>query len=75
MKVISLWQPWASLVVLGHKKIETRGFKPSLAMQHILKTEGFLIHASKKESHFQTILGSNKELPHGAIIGKVKLVE
>lgn len=26
MKLISLWQPWATLVVLGHKKIETRGW-------------------------------------------------
>lgn len=26
MKVITIWQPWASLIVLGHKKIETRGW-------------------------------------------------
>lgn len=24
MKALTLWQPWASLVALGHKKVETR---------------------------------------------------
>ena len=26
MKVLSIWQPWASLIVHGHKIIETRGW-------------------------------------------------
>ena len=26
MKAISLWQPWASAIALGHKRIETRGW-------------------------------------------------
>lgn len=26
MKAISLWQPWASAIALGYKKIETRGW-------------------------------------------------
>lgn len=26
MKAISLWQPWASAIALGHKTIETRGW-------------------------------------------------
>ena len=26
MKAISLWQPWASLVAFGEKKVETRGW-------------------------------------------------
>ena len=26
MKAISLWQPWASAIALGHKSIETRGW-------------------------------------------------
>lgn len=28
MKCISLWQPWASLIALGHKRIETRSWAP-----------------------------------------------
>lgn len=26
MKTLSLWQPWASAIALGHKQIETRGW-------------------------------------------------
>lgn len=29
MKALPLWQPWASLVVCGAKRVETRGFSPS----------------------------------------------
>lgn len=28
MKIITLWDPWASLLSTGHKKIETRGWRP-----------------------------------------------
>lgn len=87
MKVISLLQPWASLVVLGHKKIETRSWNT--------KHRGeLLIHASKKFDErlksiccmkpFRQILIEEGllnvdncpvkfSLPTGAIIGKVKL--
>lgn len=41
MKCVSLWQPWASLIALGHKRIETRswetGYRGRLA-----------IHAAKR---------------------------
>lgn len=26
MKALSIWQPWASLIISGHKRIETRGW-------------------------------------------------
>lgn len=41
MKALSLWQPWASLVALGSKKIETR----SWATSH---RGPIAIHAAKK---------------------------
>ena len=42
-KVLSLIQPWASLAVLGHKKIETRSWNT--------KYRGELfIHASSKKN-------------------------
>lgn len=47
MKVISLTQPWASLIIIGAKGIETRGYQPSKATKKILKKEYLLIHASK----------------------------
>ncbi len=82
MKVLSLLQPWASLVVLGHKKIETRSWDT--------KHRGeLLIHASKKKirvdentqallDHLCEIPGFMEDydqLPYGAIIGKVNLID
>jgi hypothetical protein len=80
MKVLSLLQPWASLVVLGHKKIETRSWNT--------KHRGpLLIHASASKKpvyrgitlDFQTQLfglqiPKYEVLPFGAIIGQVELV-
>lgn len=84
MKVLSLLQPWASLVVLGHKKIETRSWNTKYRGE-------LLIHASmgKKKEAIQLFNDSKKsflynsklrgvafnDLPFGAIIGKVNLVD
>ncbi len=83
IKCISLWQPWASLVVLGHKKIETRGYNT--------KHRGpLLIHATQNRNvlrsytveqqvaqeaywKYKTGLSADK-LPFGAIIGCVNVV-
>jgi hypothetical protein len=43
MKAISLWQPWASLVVLGAKQIETRSWSTRYRGP-------LLIHAAKRKS-------------------------
>lgn len=80
MKVISLLQPWASLVVMGYKQIETRSWNT--------KYRGpLLIHASKKYTREQIKLGEKfnmnygaglgftEDLPVGQIIGSVNLVE
>lgn len=84
MKVLSLLQPWASLVVLGYKKIETRSWNTKYRGE-------LLIHASmgKKKEAIQLFNDSKKsflynsefrgvafhDLPFGAIIGKVNLVD
>jgi hypothetical protein len=44
MKAISLWQPWASLVVTGIKQYETRSWKPP---ENILGTR-VAIHATQR---------------------------
>ena len=79
VKVISLLQPWASLVVTGAKKIETRSWNTTF-------TGNILIHASKKLTkenitlgrEFNYIYGAGlgfiEELPLGAIIGSVDIV-
>lgn len=70
MKAISLLQPWASLVVMGVKTIETRSWGT--------KYRGpILIHASKgkagnifaEEPAFKKYIKDFKRLPFGAIIG------
>jgi activating signal cointegrator 1 len=78
MKVISLLQPWATLVVIGAKKIETRSWNT--------KYRGpLLIHASRKmdtlqkaiceTTPFNEALKTVPKLPLGKIIGMVNLVE
>jgi len=77
MKVISILQPWASLVALGHKRIETRSWNTKYRGE-------LLIHASAKFTKQQEVLSHefymmvrDSRIYHchrGAIIGKVNLV-
>lgn len=76
MKALSLLQPWATLVVIGAKQIETRSW--STAYRGPL-----LIHASKgrageifaHEPSFKKYIPDFKQLPFGYIIGKVTLTD
>lgn len=76
MRIITLWQPWATLVVLGVKLIETRSYKTNI--------EGELgIHAAKnfrpehkelcKTFPFNKYIKDPDTLPLGAIIGRVEV--
>ncbi len=47
MKALPLWQPWATLVALGAKRIETRSWP---APRWVLG-ERIAIHATKTEAH------------------------
>jgi hypothetical protein len=42
VKVLTLTQPWASLVALGHKRVETRSWRPSRSKYGVIA-----IHAAK----------------------------
>lgn len=74
MKTLSLLQPWASLVVMGLKKIETRSWNTS-------HRGDLLIHASlgrkaallTTEFPFKKYIPEFNALPFSAIIGKVTL--
>lgn len=80
MKVLSLLQPWASLVVLGHKRIETRPRNTSYRGQ-------LLIHASLGKKHWKNpdvdelfkdyynLFAPVSALPLGAIIGSVNITD
>jgi activating signal cointegrator 1 len=84
MTVISLLQPWASLVVMGAKKFETRSWNTTFRGE-------LLIHASKGKHYggmscrelcycapFAKFIPGGRvfdKLPFGAIIGKVNMVD
>jgi hypothetical protein len=72
IKVLSLIQPWASLIAIGEKNIETRSWKTNY--------RGMIyIHASGKtdrmfsENKFVKECLHNIEVPNGKIIAKCKL--
>ena len=76
MKAISLLQPWATLVVMGVKKIETRNWGT--------KHRGtILIHASQgkagsifaADAPFKKYIPDFKKLPFGAIIGEATIAD
>lgn len=86
MRVISLLQPWATLVVIGAKRIETRGkncnHRGELfihASQGKYYYDGFATYSCRelcyKEPFNKFIKGGPDydKLPTGAIIGKVNL--
>jgi hypothetical protein len=76
IKALSLLQPWASLVVMGAKQIETRSW--NTAYRGVL-----MIHASKGRSGaamaalplFKRHIPDFNGLPFGAIIGEVVLTD
>lgn len=82
LPIISLWQPWASLIFAGVKKHETRGFEPPLKY-----IGGYIaIHATAKfpaAKHISDDLHDlcldvfgcsyNFTLPLGAILGTALL--
>ena len=76
MKALSLLQPWASLVLIGVKEIETRSWSTSYRGP-------LLIHSSKgkageifaDELPFKKYITDFKNLPFGYIVGKVTLTD
>lgn len=74
MKALSLLQPWASLVVTGAKKLETRSwgtaYRGELLIHASTGRAGALLTA---EPPFPRYIKDFKQLPFGAIIGKVIL--
>ena len=71
MKAISLWQPWASLMADGRKKIETRHWRPPM---WLLK-QPLAIHATMKvDSDACEDFGYDPlTIPRGCIVAIVRL--
>jgi len=80
MKVLSLLQPWASLVIWGEKRLECRSWQTA-------HRGPMLIHASAKRptrreklmfeqsDFFKDHITDMNELPYGCLIGNVELIE
>jgi hypothetical protein len=85
MKCISLWQPWASLMMIGAKKVETRGWSTNYrgplaihAAKHRDKDcEAYMGHPDFREAFWNVIFdkpSAYEELPFGCIIAVVQLI-
>lgn len=83
MKALSLTQPWATLVVTGEKKIETRSWRTNYrGPLAIHAAKGFPRWAKDLifQEHFKEALEAHhylesRQLPVGAIIGFVNVVD
>ncbi|MDQ4121690.1 MAG: hypothetical protein M3209_09620 [Acidobacteriota bacterium] len=87
VKILPMWQPWASFVVWGEKQNETRSWKPAqnwTGILAILATKTFQDEAkylcATNEFFRRTLEARNfrydtlkYDLPFGAIIGSVEL--
>lgn len=76
MRVLSLWQPWATLVVLGVKRYETRP-RPTRIRERIAihatkaTPQGAVSEALKDWLCAKYGIDWFNALPHGAIVGTV----
>lgn len=71
MKVLTIKQPWATLIIQGYKRFEFRSWQTKYRGE-------LLIHAGKgidKEAVKRLAKYLPKELPQGKIIGKVNVVD
>lgn len=80
MKAISLWNPWAALMVRGAKCVETRSwpiaYRGPLLIHAAKKWDKFLIGLCETEP-FRAALaafGDGWEMPFGAIVGRVDVI-
>lgn len=82
MKALSIWQPWASLIISGHKKLETRSWPApySIRGQRIAIAATKTICSDQRKamaeeafcSHYSaTGQPSLETLPLGAVLGTV----
>ncbi len=80
MKCLSLTQPWATLVAIGAKKVETRSWKtPYRGHLYIHAAKGFPRWAQEMAQEapwFRDALNRpNDELPRGCLIATARLVD
>ena len=75
MKAITLYQPWASLIAVGVKTIETRNWAPLAVLG-----QRIAIHAAKRPPRIQELPGDiswewTKGLPRGTVVATARVVK
>ncbi|MEO7801191.1 MAG: ASCH domain-containing protein [Ginsengibacter sp.] len=76
MKTLSLLQPWASLVVMGIKQIETRSWSTAYRGSLLIQaSKGKAGEIFAQEPPFKKYIPDFKKLPFGYIIGRVILTD
>lgn len=80
MKCISLWQPWASAIAVGAKRIETRSWPTAYRgplLIHASKTQApaAIFHEVCQFAGMRSNSGESCCLPLGAIIAVAELVD
>lgn len=90
MKAITLWQPWASLVAIGAKSIETRswapGYRGPLAIHAGQAWDGTLVRLCKSEPFAEVLEaaglcergprgGWRTSLPFGAVVAVCRVAD
>ena len=70
MKVLTIKQPWASLIIEGYKRFEFRSWKTKYRGE-------LLIHAGKSidKEAYERFKGYLTEMPLGKIIGRVEFTD
>ncbi len=83
MKALSLWQPWSTLMSIGAKRIETRGwstkYRGPLVIQAAKRFTQDERHLCMQEPFFTALLEGGiktlRDLPLGALVCVVDLVD
>lgn len=75
MKALTLTQPWATLVALGHKAVETRSWRTSYRGPiAIHAAKGFPAHARTFAEEERAIGRLPARIPRGAVVCIIDLV-
>lgn len=69
MKALTIWQPWASLIMAGHKPYEFRGWPAP----GYVRNQRIVIHAGTRAMKKGEVSGLLNQLAHGDFIGGLKV--
>lgn len=83
MKALSLWQPWASLIVIGAKRFETRSWSTAYRGQLLIHAAKHFTREEAETCHddpFNKVLDNAgyhtcNDIPRGCLLGVADLIQ